>query len=353
MTFIGNCRATGIGSLPLTDPEAAVRAVFESCPDLPHWPQLPKRSRAEGMTEQASVGLPGLRITDDGRLRLVQDDAFLAGLERLLAAYESGDASVAAFPAESAAAFEPFCAAVAARHPARQGGAAAGPAEAKGQVAGPITVGMAILGEDGNPILYDDTLRDVLTKFLHLRVRWQADRLAAAGARPVVFVDEPFLASYGTPYFGWSGGQVRETLESVASAADVVGSHCCSNTDWSLLLGSRLSIVSFDAFAFAENFLVYRDAVAAFLSRGGNLAWGIVPTDPESLATVTVPTLRARLLAEVKKVESLGFKRDQILTQSLITPACGLGTRELATADRAFSLVHDLAAALRREFLGM
>jgi len=343
MTFLGNCRATGIGSLPHTDPAAAVRAVFAACPDLPHWPQLPKRGRAEGMTEQAAAGLPGLRITDDGRLRLVQDDAFLAGLERLLVAYDAGDASAAALPPESAAAFEPFCKEVAARRPA----------EAKGQIAGPITVGMAILGEDGNPILYDDTLREVLTKLLYLRVRWQAERIAAAGARPIIFVDEPFLASLGTPYFGWSADRARETIDSVAAAAEVAGSHCCSNTDWSMLMASRLAIISFDAFAFAENFLVYRDALAGYLARGGNLAWGIVPTDPEPLATVSVESLRERLLGLVKKVEALGFKRDQVLAHSLITPACGLGTRDAATAGRASSLVHDLAAALRREFLGM
>jgi hypothetical protein len=41
MTFFGNCRATGIGSLPATDVRQAVETVLACCPDLPHWPQLP------------------------------------------------------------------------------------------------------------------------------------------------------------------------------------------------------------------------------------------------------------------------------------------------------------------------
>ena len=343
MTFQGNCRATGIGSLPATQVGEAVASVFADCPDLPYWPQLPRVSPAEGMTEQAASGLPGL-VVDGKRLRLVLDEAFYLAVERLLAAHESGDAAWAALGPESAAAFEPFIAEVAARRPA----------EAKGQVAGPITVGMAILGEDGNPILYDDVLRDVLLKFLHLRVRWQAARLAAAGARPVVFVDEPFLASYGTPFFGWSVEQVRETIEAVAAGAEIVGSHCCSNTDWSILLGCpRLTIVSFDAYEFADKFLVYRDALAAFLSRGGHIAWGIVPTDPEALAGATVKDLRERLLGQVARVEALGFAREAVLAQSLITPACGLGTRDPQTAARAFRLVGDLSADLRATCLGL
>ncbi len=44
---------TGIGSLPLTDPQAAIRLVAQVCPDVPFWPQLPRRSSRERMIEQA------------------------------------------------------------------------------------------------------------------------------------------------------------------------------------------------------------------------------------------------------------------------------------------------------------
>ncbi len=340
MTFIANCRATGIGSLPHTDTAAALEAVFRDCPDLPYWPQLPKRSPAEGMNEQSLAGLPGLR-TEDGRLRVVQDEAFWHEVDRLLAAWEAGDASVAALPPASAAAFEPFLDEVRRR----------GCPEAKGQVAGPITTGMAVLGEDGNPILYDDLLRDVLLKFLHLRVRWQAERIAEAGARPVIFVDEPFLASFGTPFFGWEKERVQETLAAVTAAAETPGSHCCSNTDWSIFLAGPVRVVSFDAFAFADNFLVYRDDLRAFLEAGGTVAWGIVPTDPEALAGTTVEALREQMIRHLEKVEALGFSRAEVLRQSLITPACGLGTRPPEAAKRAFRLTAELADRLRREFL--
>ena len=347
MAFLGNCRATGIGSLPHADAAEAVDAVFAYAGALPYWPQLPRASRQEGMNEQAVGGtgdlrLPGLQV-QEGRLRLVQDEAFYLAAEKVLAAYDALDASAGTMPTEAARGIEPFLAAVRDRRPA----------EAKGQIAGPVTVGMAILAEDGNPILYDDVLREVLVKFLHLRVRWQAAQIREAGAAPVVFVDEPFLASFGTPFFGWSAAQVREVLEAVASGAETAGSHCCSNTDWSIFLESRLAAVSFDAFGFAKNFLVYRDAIASFLGRGGTLAWGIVPTDPEALAALSVASLRERLLDLVGKVAALGFAREQVLAQSLVTPSCGLGSRDPATAQRAQELARDLAAELRREFLGL
>jgi len=341
MPFIANGRATGIGSLPHQDVTDAVAAVFRDCPDLPYWPQLPNASKAEGMNEQAAVGLPGLTMTD-GRLRLVQDEAFFEDAERLLAAYEAGNAAFAALPPEAACGFEPFLDEVARR----------GCPEAKGQIAGPITVGMNIRGDDGNPILYNEVLCDVLTKFLNLRVRWQAQRIAETGATPIVFVDEPFLASYGTPFFGWDKPKVQETLAAVTAGAETTGSHCCSNTEWSIFLGGPVQAVSFDAYEFAQNFLVYRDDLRAFLEGGGTIVWGIVPTDPDAVAAATVDSLHALMDTHLATVEALGFSREQVLRQSLVTPACGLGTRPTETAEAAFRLTRDLADRLQREYLG-
>ena len=114
-----------------------------------------------------------------------------------------------------------------------------------------------------------------------------------------------------------------------------------------------MQAVSFDAYEFADNFLVYRDDLRAFLEGGGTIVWGIVPTDPDAVAAATVETLHEKLLGHLETVEALGFAREQVLRQSLITPACGLGTRPPETAERAFHLTHDLADRLRGEVLGL
>ena len=43
---------TGVGSLPFTDPEEAVAFVAEYAPELPFWPQLPRRRPGEGVIAQ-------------------------------------------------------------------------------------------------------------------------------------------------------------------------------------------------------------------------------------------------------------------------------------------------------------
>ena len=48
----------GIGSLPYLEANSALDLIFEYCPQIPFWPQLPKRDAREGMTAQFSEHVP-------------------------------------------------------------------------------------------------------------------------------------------------------------------------------------------------------------------------------------------------------------------------------------------------------
>lgn len=57
---------TGIGSLPHKDAKSALDLIFEYCPQIPFWPQLPKRDIREGMLAQFSENLPCLQVSSQG-----------------------------------------------------------------------------------------------------------------------------------------------------------------------------------------------------------------------------------------------------------------------------------------------
>ncbi|HJX69943.1 MAG TPA: hypothetical protein VJ441_02495, partial [Dehalococcoidia bacterium] len=66
----------------------------------------------------------------------------------------------------------------------------------------------------------------------------------------------------------------------------------------------------------------YAKAVSEFLSRGGVISWGIVPTDSGSLRQVTPETLASLLSHLWQKVsEETGLAVEEIARQSLIAPA--------------------------------
>ena len=59
--------ATGIGSVPFLDVEAACREIIRLFPHMPFWPQFVKRSYLEDMSVQYSEGLPLLEVNLDKR----------------------------------------------------------------------------------------------------------------------------------------------------------------------------------------------------------------------------------------------------------------------------------------------
>ena len=90
--FTPNGLASGIGSLPHTDPNEACRLVWDLLPDIPFWPQLPKRSPLENMYYQYAENMPGLVIKKDGGFYI--DDGkedFYEELERFYQTFLSED----------------------------------------------------------------------------------------------------------------------------------------------------------------------------------------------------------------------------------------------------------------------
>src|SRR5262245_38717979 len=63
--------ATGIGSLPHTDPVAAAELSLQCLPELPFAPQLPGRDPREGMVAQWLQALPEVRVGSHGEVEVV------------------------------------------------------------------------------------------------------------------------------------------------------------------------------------------------------------------------------------------------------------------------------------------
>ena len=66
--------ATGCGSLPHADAEAATRLVLDALPECPAVPTLPNLHPAEGMLGQAAAGFEGVTILPDGGLAIDDPD---------------------------------------------------------------------------------------------------------------------------------------------------------------------------------------------------------------------------------------------------------------------------------------
>ena len=115
------------------------------------------------------------------------------------------------------------------------------------------------------------------------------------------------------------------------------------------MLATSADILSFDAYEYAPNLALYPDEVAAFLERGGTLAWGITPNTP-AVAQESVESLAEKLLDAMDLLVHKGIHRDDILPGSWITPACGLGTVSQDLAERNLSLTAGVSRVMKERY---
>ena len=340
-----------IGSLPMDDHPAAVKLMSEYTPEIPLWIQLPGFA-AEGMMAQFLPGMPA--VAKDGEKTYINtadedyDQAILAFFEDYIAVTDGTlDISDSRFALtdETAPGFFEFLRYLDSRQEP--------PAAVKGQVTGPFTFATGVVDDQGRALFYDDQLRDAAVKLIAMKARWQVSQLKKYGVPVVVFLDEPGLAGFGSSAFiSVSRADVDQCLAEVISAihaeGGLAGIHVCANSEWSIVLDSPADIASFDAYSFFDKFILYADPVKQFVSRGGILAWGIVPTsDGETIAKESVSSLADLWEDEVKRTEAVGLDRSLIYENSLITPSCGTGSLSLPDAKRVLTLTRDLSAKIR------
>jgi len=341
---------TAIGSLPHFDPSGACQLAARSLPQAPFWPQLPKRDFREGMYIQYSEGLPGARLDQERRKMYFQTDPEELA-EEILAFTDSimeDRVDDFAVSPEYSAGLHCFLA----------GGAQWVTPEAvfvKGHITGPISYGLTVTDQKNRPILYDALVSELMVQGLMMKARWQVRRLKQLHREVVLFIDEPYLASFGSAFIAVDREQVIGNLSLVVGAIQAegarVGVHCCGNTDWTLLMDAGVNIVNFDAVSYCQSLSLYPKQLTEFLEAGGQLAWGITPSSSQIRAETAESVVR-RFWDGVEMITYRGVPRELLLREVLVTPSCGAGSLETAEAERILQVTSEAAAALNDHLTG-
>jgi len=318
--------ATGIGSLPGTDPDEAVRLVLGEVADLPYLPELPGRGFGADLIARAGallVDLPlewqphGWTVTSSpGRDLARARDHLHRDLDALTEQ-------------------------------------AQGVPLLKVSVCGPMTLGAALELPNLHKVLTDHgAFRDLagsLAEGTRLLLADLATNLP--GTAIVLQVDEPGLpqvlagqvptpSGYGTVRSlprSVAGPALAGLLEVAAPGHRVV--HCCdSRVPFDLLASSGASAVSVDAGLVSDAHL---DSLGELVEAGVSLWLGVFPgTD------APISTARAREQLRVLWAK-LGFEPARLAGAVVPTPACGLAGASLPYTRTVMSALTELGAALR------
>lgn len=347
--FTANCLPVLIGSLPLKDHTEAMQAILSSTPEIPLWPQLPKLP-GEGMVRQFLTGYPGLQENAE---RFWVDTAAEDFSAQMAAFYEeymevlenpgSLTDSRFALTEETAHGFATYIQAIENRTQIIYA--------LKGQVTGPVTAGVGLKDHHGRSIFYDENLRDILVKHLTLKACYQVAMMQSfhPQTQPIIFIDEPAIVSFGsTGFMGvtkeMATDAITEVVGGIQKSGSLAGVHICANGDWEPALSSAADIISFDAYFYFDNFILYKEPLIRFIDRGGILAWGIVPTgDAEILARTDTKTLFSKWQKQLDIITSFGFSHEKIMRQTFISPSCGTGSLSTELALKVLSLTAEIS----------
>lgn len=349
MVFKPAGMATGIGSLPFTEPGEALSLIFDHLPEAPHWPQLPQRGEREGFVYQSMNPLVemGLLVKEGDKILFdTNGEHWVENMTEFYTVYlaaEEGDPEALehfAVPHQSATGFYALLEAL------KEGGT--GDARyLKGQEAGPLTAGFQLTDAAGRAAYYDHQLRDIVVKTLAMHARWQTGVLSRFGLPVMFFIDEPAIGVYGKGiYITVTREMILDDINTIAgavhAAGGITGVHSCDAIDWTILFESQVQIVSLDHYNFGNSLIPTAKELKQYLERGGVIAWGLVPTN-ENAFSESMDTLLARLENTWGELEKRGVDRELLKQQCIITPACGTGLLGAELAQKIYKLTRQVS----------
>ncbi len=325
--------ATGVGSMPGTDPREAAAVVVGELPVLPALPELPARGvgadvigRTAGLLVDIAVEVrpSGYRVTSragrDGRRAV---DLLRTDLD----------------------AFDEAC------DPVR-------PPWVKVQVAGPWTLAASIELHSGHAMLTDrGAVREIaasLTEGLRVHV---AEVGARTGAAVLLQLDEPSLpavlagqvptpSGYGSVRAVSDNAAMDVLRELITGVGVPVALHCCADRPPLQVLGGVGAVaIGIDAtlpsVAGRTASPAALDALGEVWDKGTPLMLGIVPAQYPGGR----PTSRELARTAFDLADRLGFDRERLSHLAVPTPTCGMAGADPRWARRALTLCRELGEA--------
>jgi hypothetical protein len=342
-----NFLTTHVGSVPYKTIDGLTGKLNQLL-DVPAWPQLSQRSFRENMYTQYSPVLPAIR--EDAKQEKIYfntSEDITDALETFYTPFLADDVDAFALRLDYANGF--FAMLETLRSTKGEW--------AKGQVTGPVSFGLTVTDQDLRASLYDEMLADTIIKNASMNARWQIRQLKSVRPNVILFLDEPYMAAFGSAFISLSREQVigylDEVFDSIHAEGGVAGIHCCANTDWGVLLATKVDILNLDAYGFIENLALYPAELREYLDRGGNICWGIVPNN-EQVFGETPQGLAERLrngislIVEKAALRGVTIKAEEFASRSLIAPACGLGSTSIEVADRVFEVLSEMGNILKQ-----
>ena len=82
------------------------------------------------------------------------------------------------------------------------------------------------------------------------------------------------------------------------------------------------------------------------------MAWGLIPTgNPEDIRRETPSSLTERWKGYIRELTGIGIEKEQLLSQSLLTPSCGTGSLTPELSRKVMQLLREVSDTIQTDYL--
>ncbi len=359
MNFEANCQTTAMGIMPHRNPDRALDLALNL--DIPFWPQLPRASFTEDMFAQLSDGFPGAAIDYEEKRVMFDTQDFHDQIAEYSALMESNE--IFTRERDTSMTFPRFIISELFSKSA-----------IRGQVCGPVNFGFRVVDEEKRPLIYNEEVRGILFDFVKRKVNAHYQLLSEIHPNAFVWVDEPGLGWVFNSFAGYNELQAQDDYRNfLAGFEGPRALHLCLNVHLPYLFDLGLDLLSVDVFQLEVMPRSYAQPIADFLNSGGIFAWGIVPTESETLNPETPQSLFERLTGYWQIIaENANISAEQIAQRALIAPSkcciknavrasisndevqpaadCSNPQTEESLVERAFAYLPQISEMLRKRY---
>ena len=332
-----------MGALPYENIDATVRMAAKLFDKIPYLPMLPKISEEETITNITLQNLPGVKIKDKKITLKVASTNYKNGLTKLDKAFNNPVRdNLEVFKIESAfmekyfqmiKKFKPEVAII--------------------NLLGPFTISQILMTVAEEQMLVDKSFRKLFIQSVCVKALWAIDKIKNSNpdTKPLIILEEPLLGRLGdikreneeitidlvTSLFA-------RVIEKIKEHDAYVGVHCQGKCDWKIPINAGVDLISFDAFNNPNNLCIIPEQIIEFVSRGGKINWGIVPTEPESLVkSINAEYVLKRLLATMEGLVVAGVPEKFVYNSALVSVQGSTEKLPLIFAEKALILSTQIA----------
>lgn len=336
-------RCIPLGALPYENIESTTRLAAKFFEKLPFLPLLPKILENDNLLNRTLENLPGIKIKDSKVKFKASSNNYKQGIKKLDEAFNNPTLeSLNDFAIDSPFLEKYFQLIKKFKSP-----------NATINLLGPFTISQILTRAAEEQMLVDKSYRKLFIQSICVKALWVIEKAKEINPdiEPLVILEEPLFGRFGdikreneditvelvTAMFA-------KVVEKIKEAGALVGIQCFEKCDWQLPINAGVDLISFDAYNNPNNLCIIPEQILEFISKGGKINWGIVPTINESIVKgLNIELLSKRLFSTLEGLVLAGVPAPFVYNSAFVSIQGDVSHLPIIFAEKAIILANQLA----------